>query len=227
LPLVLASWVTTVDNTSGRMPGMDYCSLDGTPLEGREATGLLENFCSSPLPIVASRDTTGRLMQVLDQSQAEPGASMDAVLAYRLPHVSKLPSLEDPPIYLEAVNMTVPAEHLVSDLYVHRSLTAGCTPSLNLYLGRGTGGCDLIDRWHEQIDGAPVLGLLGPGIKNAHAAAWERHAELTRHVFSQLGWDPNEFVGYRCEERWPLWNCDYVMALDYRPIPPTPEAQPS
>lgn len=224
LPLVLASWVTTQANSSGRMPGMDYRSLDGTPLEGRETNGLLENFCSSPLPIVAARDTTGRLIQVLDQSQTEPGASMDVALAYRLPHVGPVPSLDDPPIYLEATNVTVPAEHMVTDLYVHRSLSTGCTPSVNLYLGRGTGSCDLIDRWHEQIDGAPVLGLLGAGIRNAHTAGWDRHAELTRYVFSQLGWEANDFIGYRCEERWPLWNCDYVMTLDYRPPAEAPPA---
>lgn len=224
LPLVLASWVTTQQNTSGRMPGMDYRSLDNTHLEGREAGGLLESFCSAPLPLVATRDTTGRLIQVLDHARAQTGAPMNAVLAYRLPDAGPLPSLDDPPVFLDATNLNVPAERMVSDLYVHRSINAGATPSVNLYLGRGTGGCDVIDRWHEQIEGGPVLGLLGTGLKNAHSPAWERHAELTRFVFAQLGWDAQEYIGYRCEESWPLWNCDYVMTLDYRATP-GPEAE--
>lgn len=216
LPLVLASWVTVPDNNTGRMPGLDYCDLSGMPLEGRETTGLLEEFCSSPLPIVASRDTTGRLVQVLDHLRAAPGTSMDAVIAYRLPNVGPIPSLNDPPVFLESTNLTVPAEHLVADLYVHRDLAQGAMPSLSVFLGRGTGGCDIIDRWHEQVDGAPVLGLLGTGLGNSYSGAWDRHGELTRRLFDELGWDPVEFVGYRNEERWPLWNCDYIMALDYR-----------
>ncbi|MBX3362778.1 MAG: hypothetical protein KF705_15250 [Phycisphaeraceae bacterium] len=216
LPLVLSSWVTQQDNVSGRLPGLEYCDLKGSLLEGRGTTGLLDAFCSSPLPIVTSRDTTGRLIQVLDHLHAEPGASMDAVMAYRLPRVGPIPQHDDPPVFLQSTNLSVPAERLVADLYVHRSLSSGCTPSLHLYLGRGTGGCDLIDRWHEQIDGAPLLSLLGTGLGNAHSDAWERHAEMTRHVFDQLGWDPREYVGFRGDETWPLWNCDYVTALDYR-----------
>jgi hypothetical protein len=45
-----------------------------------------------------------------------------------------------------------------------------------------------------------------------------KFAGLAGHLFSQSRWDVGEFIGYRCEERWPLWNCDYVMALEYRPI---------
>lgn len=213
LPLVVASWVT---GSGAQSPGVDYQNLEGVPLDEREFTGLLEDFCTMPVPIVTSRDTTGKLVQVMDQARAKPGEAMDAVIAYRLPRVAPLPSLDDPPIYLEVTTMTVPAQRMVSDLYVHRSMAVGCTPSVSLYLGRGSGGCDLIDRWHEQIDGSPVLGLLGNGLKNAHSSGWERHAELTRHVFAKLGWDPQEYVGYRCDETWPLWNCDYVVALDYR-----------
>lgn len=224
LPLVLSSWVTDADES----PKLDvnFRDLANVPIEGREVTGLLATFCTNPLPLVASRDTSGRLVQIVDRSGIEPDVAMDAVMAYRLPSVGPIPARLDPPMFLEAVNVTSPTEHMIADFYFHRSMIAGATPSLNLYLGRGTGGCDLIDRWHEQISGAPVLGLLGPGISNAHAAAWGRHAELTRHVFAELGWNPGEFIGFRCEERWPLWQCDYVMSLDYRAADPTARPMP-
>lgn len=217
LPLVLGAWVTNVDES--RKLDVDYRDLDNRPIEGLTNAGVLPEFCTSPLPMVASRDTTGRLVQIIDRTRVEPDAAIDAVTAYRLPSVGPVPSRLDPPIFLEAVTATSPTEHLVADFYLHRSLLVGGTPSLNLYLGRGSGGCDLLDRWHERIVGGPVLGLLGPGISNAHTSAWHRHAELTQHVFSRLGWNPLEFVGFRCEERWPLWYCDYVMTVDYRTAP--------
>jgi hypothetical protein len=222
LPLVLASWVSQPDNTTGPIATFRFQNLRGQHIEGRDSSGLIAEFSSLPLPVVTARDTAGRLMQFIDCAGAAPESPIDAALGYRLDNVGPPPSEEDPPIFLEALNISVPAENLVADLYVHRSLMHGATPSLNLYLGKSNGGCDLIDRWHEQIHGAPILGLLGPGIANAHAAAWTRHAEFTRHAFSQTGWDPAEFVGFRCEERWPLWNCDYVFALDYRVSPPQP-----
>lgn len=216
-PLVISSWITSEDES--RKMDVQYRDLAGAAIEGREVSGLIEPFCTSPLPLVASRDTSGRLIQIIDRSGVRPDAPINAVMSYRLPSVGPVPALLDPPIFLEAVNVTSPTENLVADFYFHRSMLAGCTPALNLYLGRGTGGCDLLDRWHEQISGAPVLGLLGPGLGSAHASAWPRHAELTRHVFDALAWDPSEFVGFRCEERWPLWQCDYVISLDYRAVP--------
>lgn len=223
LPLVLGSWITNEDES--RKLDVDYRDLSNTPIEGAAVTGTLRDFCSSPLPLVATRDTSGRLVQIVDRTNISPEVSMDAVMAYRLPSVGPVPSRLDPPIFLEAVNVSSPSEHLVADFYFHRSLLAGGTPALNLYLGRGTGGCDLIDRWYEQISGGPVLGLLGSGIANAHTNVWSRHAELTRHVFSELAWNPLNFVGFRCEEHWPLWNCDYVMSIDYRVGPSAESAR--
>lgn len=216
LPLVVASWATRPEHEHRSLPATEYQTLQGKPISEHDNSSLIEEFCTSPLPIVTTRDTTGNLVQVIDQSRGQPGTPIYATTAYRLPTVGPLPANDNPPIFLEVTSLTVPAERLVADLYVHHSIAGNCTPSVNLYLGRGSGGCDVIDRWHEQIDGAPVVGLLGRGLKNAHSSGWEMHASLSARVFELLGWNPNEYVGFRCDETWPLWNCDYVMTLDYR-----------
>lgn len=223
LPLVLGSWATRPGNDNRSLPVTEYQTLHGTPLNELDGGGLIAEFCTSPLPIVTTRDTTGNLVQVIDQSRSQPGTPIDATTAYRLPTVGPLPVNDNPPIFLEVTSLTVPAERMVADLYVHHSIAGDCTPSVNLYLGRGSGGCDVIDRWHEQIDGAPVVGLLGRGLRNAHSSGWDLHANLSSRVFEILGWNANEFVGFRCDEAWPLWNCDYVMTLDYRKISPAGE----
>lgn len=76
--------------------------------------------------------------------------------------------------------------------------------------------CDIIDRWYDQIAVSPVLKLFGAGLANSATSSEPRLAELTDYVFDRLSWESKDFVGYRCEEEFPLWGCDYVMAFDYR-----------
>jgi hypothetical protein len=76
------------------------------------------------------------------------------------------------------------------------------------------------------VEGPPILKLLGPGLANATTPLAPRLHELTEHVFARLGWNAAEFLGYRCEEQFPLWGCGYVMAFDYRQdISGTPRAE--
>lgn len=56
--------------------------------------------------------------------------------------------------------------------------------------------------------------MLGPGLRSAATAAWARHAELTARLFTEAGWDPEEFVGFRCETAYPVWRAGYFMSFN-------------
>ncbi|MFG0328081.1 MAG: hypothetical protein ACF8SC_12535 [Phycisphaerales bacterium JB037] len=212
-PMLLSSGVSHTDEELAE--DQTFFGLDGSPLSGRTRTAVIQEFSGDPAPVVTTRDRTGRFTQVID---APPGshACSDLVLAYRVPSVSAHPALQSPPILCETLGVREPVRRIVMDLYLHRTMTAGCKPSMSMFIGNRDVECDLTDRWFDRIESSPVLTLLGPGIHNAASEAYTNHAALTRHVFTQLGWDPDDFVGYRCDEEYPQWGCDYVMAFDYR-----------
>jgi hypothetical protein len=64
-------------------------------------------------------------------------------------------------------------------------------------------------------DETPPLATLGRGIANAECDAWHRHAELTRYTFERLGWDPDEYVGYRGDVVFPIWAAKYVVVFAF------------
>jgi hypothetical protein len=213
-PLVVASSIVSVEGGEQAMSG--FCSLDGVPLGSSAQNAILAPFSSDPLPLVTARDLSGRLVHLIDPKVEERRRGLDIALGYLLPSLCAIPSCQEVPVLLEALHMREPSAAMVFDVYLHSSLTVGCRPSAEVFVGRGSGLCDIIDRWYDQVDGSPVLTLLGPGLGNAPTPLVPRLSELTEHVFGRLGWNAAEFVGYRCEEVFPLWGCDYVMAFDYR-----------
>lgn len=227
IPLVVGTSIVSVE--SGDEQAMNaFCTLDGAPIGGRAQNAILTAFSSDPLPLVTTRDLSSRLVHVIDPRVAESRRRLDVAIGYRLPALCAVPSRQDVPVLLEALHIREPTDALVFDVYLHADLAAGCRPSIDAYVGRSGGLCDLIDRWYDRLDGSPVLKLLGAGLANAPTPMAPRFHELAEHVFDRVGWNPAEFVGYRCEEQYPLWGYDYVMAFDYRVetpalSPPTPK----
>jgi len=63
----------------------------------------------------------------------------------------------------------------------------------------------------------PRLELLGYGLDRMHTASYPRQRELATFLFDHLGWDPNDFVGFRCELPHPIWRAGYCMSFEYIP----------
>lgn len=214
-PLVVAaSIVSVVEGSESTTSG--YCTLDRVPVDARAQNAIITPFTSDPLPLVTARDLSGRLTHVIDPKPEASRRPLDIAVGYMVPSLCAIPSSQDIPILLEAMHMREPAAAMVFDVFLHSSLAAGCRPSIDVYVGRNSGLCDVIDRWYDHVEGAPILKLLGPGLANTGSPLVPRLQELVEHVFTRLGWDASEFLGYRCEEQYPMWACDYVMAFDYR-----------
>jgi hypothetical protein len=52
-------------------------------------------------------------------------------------------------------------------------------------------------------------------LDRAASPAWQKQAELTKTAFERLGWNPNDFVGYRAEIPYPMWGGAYFAVFDY------------
>jgi hypothetical protein len=215
VPLIVSTNIDTVEGDE-RQIVHGYCALDGTPLRGSAERAILAPFSSDPLPLVTARDLSGRLVQVIDPRAADSCAPLDIALGYRVASICPHPRNQELPLFLDIVNVRDPVEAMVFDVYLHASLVAGCRASVDAFVGKGSALCDTIDRWYDRFGGSPVLKLLGPGLGNAASPLVPRIEELTESVFDRLNWNPGDYVGFRCEEQFPIWGSDYVITFDYR-----------
>ena len=56
---------------------------------------------------------------------------------------------------------------------------------------------------------------LGRGLERAATDAWSRYGELMRSAFERLGWNADDFVGFRAEVAYPMWGAAYFAVFDY------------
>ena len=70
------------------------------------------------------------------------------------------------------------------------------------------------ERWTIRLPHQPKLQLLGRGLSAAASDLYPRHAELSRSFFDHIGWNAAEFIGFRCELRFPIWRAGYCMSFE-------------
>jgi len=64
---------------------------------------------------------------------------------------------------------------------------------------------------------SPRLAVLGSGRRAAACEAYPRQTELVGHVLDSQNWRDDDFVGFRCEQSFPLWRIGYCMQFDFAP----------
>jgi hypothetical protein len=70
-------------------------------------------------------------------------------------------------------------------------------------------------RWLDRLPDRPTLEHLGFGFEQAGSTAYPRMTHLIGHLCNSQGWDPNEFVGHRCQVDFPVWGVQYIMSFDF------------
>ncbi len=204
---------------SGRPDGASMRTLAARPARGDTPDSLLTTFCTHPLPRVTSRASGKQTIHVIDPAEPASARPLDIVIAHRRSTPDRHPATQDPPIGEVSSLIVYPARRMVSDVYLHRDIARRCSPSAELHLGGFTsGGPGRRARWSTRFPGDPPLTCLGSGLQRAATAAYERHAELTAHVFERVGWDPAQFTGYRCEVMYPVWQAAYCMLFDFNQV---------
>ncbi len=175
--------------------------------------GILPEFCSTPLPALTARESPGMTVLTIDPPSNK--SAIDLVFGQRW-GTDKHPTCYDEPVWSQFVGIKRPTRRLVFDVYMHRSMAMSCVPAIGAYRWCPDITADPLKHWDERLPGRLTLELLGPGLTNAGSPAWPRQGELARFVFNEIGWDPDEFVGFRCDAAYPIWNSAFFMSFDFR-----------
>jgi hypothetical protein len=187
------------------------------PAKHRSPATLLTEFCSTPLPRIVSHTAGRRVIHVIDAAERGEIENADIVLADCEARADQHPANMDPAMGEVWALISFPSRRLLFDVYLHRDIASRCLPALELHLWTPNVAQHASSRWSTRFPGGPRLQLLGSGLRSASAASYARQAELTAHLFSRVGWDPEAFVGYRCEVGFPVWRGGYCMAFDFSP----------
>jgi hypothetical protein len=139
----------------------------------------------------------------------------DIVLTQRRPAPDPHPGTLNPPVGEVWRMVTFPARHMLFDVLLHREIACRCLPSLELHLWTPEPVGHIRSRWSTRFAGGPKLEMIGSGLDRAATGCYARYVELAAHVMNELGWDSQQFVGYRCELPFPLWRGGYCMSFDF------------
>ncbi len=194
--------------------GPAFRSLDARQGVGDTPGFLLREFCTHPLPRVTSRAAGARMIHAIDE-MGTPGQASDIFVADRRAGRDKHPATQHPAIGEVSTIMNFPARRFVMDIFLHREIARRCIPSLEVHLSPLQSGSMLLSRWSTKIPGGPRLELLGTGVERIDTDAYPRHADVVRGLFTSMGWNADEFVGYRCDVAYPIWRAAYCMLFDF------------
>lgn len=180
---------------------------------GNTPDALLPEFTTQPLPTVSSRGKAGNLIQVIDPADLDGPQCLDVFTLARANH-----PLYDPAtgaITLDEVwsLANCAARSLVFDVFVHRDLERRLRPGIDAQLWYPNLSSPGGDRWVTRFPDPPRLQLLGEGLSQTRSEAWPNQTELCRVLFNRVGWNPSEFVGFRCEVAYPIWRAGYCMTF--------------
>lgn len=191
-----------------------FATLDGVPILGATPGVILDQFCSNPAPQIIAREIGRRIVNVIDTPE-HAEQPLDIFTGTRTVVPDKHPATLDPAIGEVWALQHIPARHLVFDTYLHRDIARRCIPSLEAHLWRPDVTGHAAARWSTRLPGGPRLEVLGSGLAGTRTQIYPRMGELLEHVYSRIGWDPEEFIGYRCEVSYPLWRAGYCMLFDF------------
>lgn len=213
VPLVFHSFATKPAEVEADDPNLGvvkpllFSSRRDTP------AAMLPEFSSDPPPLVSTQQPHEFCVQSIDE---QPGGQnpLDLMFATRTRIVH--PATGRPPIEEAWALINFPCRRLLFDVYMHRDLARACLASLDVHLWRPDFAQHVGDRWQTRFaQQSPPLQLLPGGLRGSASDAWPRHSELTRFLFERAGFDPSEFVGFRCDVEYPIWRAGYAVSFDF------------
>jgi hypothetical protein len=125
-----------------------------------------------------------------------------------------------------ATRIANPSRAMVMDVYLHHSIAASVVPvvaSYSLAAPPGDSPEGAPDQcWYERFPDSPELLQLGRATEARPRAILPRHEDLVQYAFQDERLDPAEYLGYRCEAAYPIWQSEYRLYFEV-PRPEAPE----
>lgn len=192
-------------------------TLDGKEIEGLDPALRLDEFCDGPPAPLEARPVGDVVHYTLGDAGFGPRSGVDILFAEvnraeiprRVPHGSGRRG------YVFA-DVKVPAKRLYLDVFVHREVYPASEPELVLYDTTIDGVADVNDpiRDIDRLDQDETIRPLGVGVAKADIPAFSRRIELLEHALRKLGWDAQDFRGYRVEIDYPIYGSQIVVAFE-------------
>jgi len=181
------------------VPAFSTAGLKAVKLEGRDARTL----------VVVDLD---RLTQ-----DGDGYGPADACLKFRSVAVPN-PVWEDGARLNVAGRIASPAKALVMDVFLHHTIASSVVPVVACYSvaappgdsdGGGPDQC-----WYERFPDSPELRQMGRASEPRARSLLPRQDDLIAHAFVEAGVDASEFLGYRVETAYPIWQSEYRMYFE-------------
>mgnify|MGYP007080178908 CR=1 FL=1 len=212
LPVVLES---SMHSSGERLPeAMMPRQLDPDFANPSKFRTLITGFCGVLLPRVTVHQRGRTMAHTIDAPEGVGAGKFDVVFGHRAPLLPSPIGTQTPAVSL-GTRIRTPARRMVYILLLHRELAARCRPTANVFFWTPTSAAGVIETWYERLPQRVELERLGPIPEGTRSDAWARLESLTAHLFSQAGWPPADFEGFRMDVRFPLWGAGYHIALDF------------
>ena len=179
----------------------------------REPQRLIESFCTRPLPSIDARIIKSEhLAHIVNPEHIPPGEPFDC---FAIQHNRW--NIDEPgPHKAIWLYIDYPTRHCIFDMYLHRDMEE----HLKIHGDCHLWGTSLLappeDLWMTRFSDQMQFHELGPGTRNARSDRYQRHQELAVHMFEDQGWDPREYVGFRCEMELPIWRSGLCLIMEPR-----------
>ncbi|MEL6347629.1 MAG: hypothetical protein AAFV53_31265 [Myxococcota bacterium] len=176
---------------------------------------LLEDFTTPNTQLETLRDDRMALgeLQYRLRPPVAPGEPFDYIADIGGPLRVEHPARSENRQLVAGVFVDSPTNTLIMDLFVEPSLLPGAVPGVDVLPGheilRRPLGRDEHEQWPHQV--TPLA--LGRALQHPTSKQWAPLLNLERQLFKGWALDPNQFIGYRLEARYPIFSALYAFSL--------------
>jgi hypothetical protein len=192
------------------------------PLAGvdeADSTGLLPQFCSTPMPVVTRTSATGTSINV---EVDPPGLGTDAAVTCTIGHSLRAFFSR----YRSDLNMhntcvtrvRTPCKVLVQDVLVHRGLFDPTAPEVRVLSDHRDIDTRDTHRPCDQLPGNEAAVFMGSGAVALGLEDVPHYEELIRFACARMHWVLDEFDVYRCLVEYPVMPSSLITRFRLRSV---------
>lgn len=186
------------------------------PLDPREtgpdAIGLLQDFCSKPLPRFRPRvGAQGyRCHELVDQGLGAAGEVTYFTGESCRADTAAPGSVPGAGIAM-AKSMDIPIEVFTADLLMHRSTCDTRVPEVRVFACPLDGSMEV--READLLPMTERADYLGEGVSAGRTPLIPRYSEMVGYAMDRMGWNAEEFRVFRCKVEYPVMHTRVLMVL--------------
>jgi hypothetical protein len=192
-------------------------TLEGSSISDPRSM-LLPPFCTQPTPPFEISTLDGMTSYRVLGEEVGLSSAIDLVVASQMPAgMNRFRKPNGPRTAGVFFSTDTPLKHSTLDVFVHRDVYPQSAPELAAYdiVPRGVvRSFDEPARRHDRIEIQETVRSLGRGIAQARLPHMPRYLELLESVCATLGWNPEDFRGYRLDLRFPVYGAQYLVGFE-------------